>query len=66
MKLSHAVAAAALSALAGTALADDQNINVNFASILNNAGVDYRVILLSRHRVEDRSASESASTSICV
>lgn len=46
--------------------AAEQNINVNFASILNTAGVDYRVILLSRHRVEDRSASESASTSICV
>ncbi len=46
--------------------AAEQNINVNFANILNDAGVDYRVILLSRHRVEDRSDSESASTSICV
>lgn len=32
MKLSHAVAAAALSALAGVASADDQNINVNFVA----------------------------------
>jgi hypothetical protein len=46
--------------------AAEQNINVNFASILDKSGVDYRVILLSRHRQADRSSSEEASTSICV
>ena len=46
--------------------AAEKNINVNFASILDNSGVDYRVILLSRHRQAERSASEEASTSICV
>lgn len=46
--------------------AAENNINQNFATILDTAGVDYRVILLSRHRVADRSASEAASTSICV
>ncbi len=44
----------------------EDNINQNFASILIESGVDYRVILISRHRVEARSASESASTSVCV
>lgn len=44
----------------------EQNINVNFANILEGSQVDYRLILISRHRIEDRSASESASTSICV
>jgi hypothetical protein len=46
--------------------AAEANINVNFAQILADNFVDYRVILLSRHRVEDRTASEQASTSICV
>jgi len=46
--------------------AAEQNINVNFASILDASGVDYRVILLSRHRQAERTASEEASTSICV
>ncbi len=46
--------------------AAEANINVNFAQILDQNSVDYRVILLSRHRKEDRSASEAASTSICV
>lgn len=44
----------------------EENINVNFASILIDSQVDYRVILISRHREEPREASESASTSICV
>lgn len=44
----------------------EANINVNFASILASSGVDYRVILLSRHRREARDQSEEASTSICV
>jgi hypothetical protein len=46
--------------------AAEQNINVNFAGILDKSGVDYRVILLSRHRKDDRDSSEEASTSICV
>ncbi len=46
--------------------AAEANINVNFAGILDGAAIDYRVILLSRHRYEDRTASEEASTSICV
>jgi hypothetical protein len=46
--------------------AAEQNININFAGILDASGVDYRVILLSRHRQEERTASEEASTSICV
>jgi hypothetical protein len=46
--------------------AAEANINQNFARILDSAGVDYRVILLSRHRREARTASEEASTSICV
>ncbi|HKO49683.1 MAG TPA: hypothetical protein VJV79_18265 [Polyangiaceae bacterium] len=44
----------------------EKNINVNFANILQQSGVDYRVILISRHRKEARTESEEASTSICV
>jgi len=44
----------------------EQNINVNFANILQQSGVDYRMILISRQRKDERSASEEASTSICV
>jgi hypothetical protein len=44
----------------------EANINVNFASILTNSGVDYRVILISRHRHDPRDEDEEASTSICV
>jgi hypothetical protein len=33
---------------------------------LGTLGLDYRLILLSRHRTEERSQSEAASTSICV
>jgi hypothetical protein len=44
----------------------EENINVSFASILIESQVDYRVILISRHREEPRESSESASTSICV
>src|SRR5690606_19490982 len=44
----------------------ESNINVNFANILAESGVDYRVILLSRHREGDRSESSSYATSICV
>jgi hypothetical protein len=44
----------------------EKNINVNFANILQQSGVDYRLILISRHRKAERSESEEASTSICV
>jgi len=44
----------------------EDNLNVNFASILAGSGVDYRVILLSRHRRDSRDGSEEASTSVCV
>lgn len=44
----------------------ENNINVNFASILEASGVDYRVILISRHRQEAREDSSSAATSVCV
>jgi hypothetical protein len=47
--------------------AAESNINVNFASILDTNSVDYRVILLSRHRDGVRTTGEtSANTSICV
>ena len=46
--------------------AAEDNINLNFAQVLDGASIDYRVILLSRHRKEARTASEEASTSICV
>jgi hypothetical protein len=44
----------------------EQNINVNFAQILNAAAVDYRVILISRHRKDVRAASGESSTSVCI
>lgn len=44
----------------------EDNINVNFASILAASDVDYRVILISRHRKDVRAASGESSTSICV
>jgi hypothetical protein len=44
----------------------EKNINLNFATILQESQVDYRLILISRHRVAERTASEEASTSICV
>jgi hypothetical protein len=44
----------------------EDNINVNFASILAASDVDYRVILISRHRKAARADSGESSTSICV
>jgi hypothetical protein len=44
----------------------EDNINVNFASILATSDVDYRVILLSRHRKDVRGDAGESSTSICV
>ncbi len=48
--------------------AAEANINVNFASILDQEKADYRVILLSRHRKGERSGTgeSEANTSICV
>lgn len=44
----------------------EDNINVNFASILAASDVDYRVILISRHRKDVRADAGESSTSICV
>jgi hypothetical protein len=44
----------------------EDNINQNFASILAASDVDYRVILISRHRKEVRADAGESSTSICV
>jgi hypothetical protein len=45
----------------------ERNINENFASILTSTGIDYRVILLSRHRQGARTTGETeANTSVCV
>ena len=48
------------------AAAVEANININFASVLENSGVDYRVILISRQRRGPREESGESSTSICV
>jgi hypothetical protein len=37
-----------------------------FVARLDDDSVDYRIILITRHREEARSASEEASTSVCV
>jgi hypothetical protein len=45
----------------------EKNINENFANVLGTSGVDYRVILLSRHRRGARTTGETeANTSVCV
>jgi len=38
----------------------------SFVARLDDDAVDHRIILLSRHRRDERSASEEASTSVCV
>lgn len=57
------------------AAAVEANINVNFASVLAQSGVDYRMILITRHRTKPRTApvegeeddpNEEANTSMCV
>lgn len=48
------------------AQAVEDNINVNFAQILEASGVDYRVILIARHREGPRAESGPDSTAICV
>jgi hypothetical protein len=40
----------------------ETNINVNFANILEAANVDYRLILLSQHEVQDRALSICVTT----
>jgi hypothetical protein len=37
-----------------------------FVASLERNDTDYRIVLLSRHRSEERSASEEASTSVCI
>jgi hypothetical protein len=44
----------------------ERSINRNFASILDDSGADYRVILISRHRSAERHETDSAQTAICV
>ncbi len=44
----------------------EANINANFAAILAQSDIDYRIILISRHRQGPRSESGESSTSICV
>jgi hypothetical protein len=48
----------------------ESNINLNFARILIDSGVDYRVILLSRHRDGPRTPDDDETspqdTSVCV
>jgi hypothetical protein len=44
----------------------ERSINRNFASLLDERGSDYRVILLSRHRSADRQQSDEAQTAICI
>lgn len=56
------------------AAAVEANLNVNFANVLAESGVDYRVILITRHRVRPRTIpvdrndddNEEANTSVCV
>lgn len=44
----------------------EERINVSFSQILESRSVDYRVILISRHRRRPRSADPESSTSVCV
>lgn len=44
----------------------ERSINRNFASVLEARGVDYRVILLSRHRTAERASDDAARTAICI
>jgi hypothetical protein len=39
----------------------EQNLNVNFATILEQSGIDYRVILISEHR-----ESDGQDTAVCI
>jgi hypothetical protein len=41
----------------------EANLNVNFASILEQSGIDYRVILITKHRDSD---GLLGSTSVCI
>jgi len=46
----------------------ERNINTNFAGILDTSMVDYRVILVSRHRKLDRNPTDPGpeDTSVCI
>jgi hypothetical protein len=44
----------------------ERSINRNFASVLDERGSDYRVIVLSRHRTAARQQSDEAQTAICI
>ena len=44
----------------------ERSINDNFASVLDQRGADYRVILISRHRTSERRITETTETAICI
>jgi hypothetical protein len=44
----------------------ERSINDNFASVLDQRGADYRVILISRHRTSERRATDTIETAICI
>jgi hypothetical protein len=46
--------------------ATERNINVNFASILEESGLDYRVIALTLHRRQRRTGFGQSATMLCV
>jgi hypothetical protein len=46
--------------------ATERNINENFASILEESGLDYRVIALTLHRRQQRTGFGQSATMLCV
>jgi hypothetical protein len=50
----------------GEVAATERNINENFATILRESGLDYRVILISLHRRALRSGYGPSATMVCV
>jgi hypothetical protein len=52
--------------MAGELDAVERNINAHFAQILEASGVDYRVIVISRHRSLARTRSDQAKTAVCI
>ncbi len=44
----------------------ERSINENFASVLDQRGADYRVILISRHRTSERRLTDTTETAVCI
>jgi len=44
----------------------ERSINRNFASVLDERGADFRVILFSRHRTSERRLTDDAETAVCI